>query len=107
LRICEAQLVLLHGLSEDVTNEATLRVPGPNDAIRRATLGRITLDKYLEPLERGHYPANEDREIMMEGAVADLHIATESLGNFYGIDIEAAHMARLQQLMAEDAHLLG
>lgn len=107
LRICQAQLVLLHDLREDVCDDVTDRVPGPNDAIRRATLGRISLDRYLEPLDHGIYPTDEWREATILPAVANLHVATESLGSFYGVDVEAAHQLRLEQLMGEDAHLLG
>jgi hypothetical protein len=109
LSICRAQLILLHGLREDMCEQISRRVPGPNDGIRQAMSGRVMIDAYLAPIARENdfFPESSSREEQMSSAVESLHVATESLAHFYGVpDVGAAHLARLGQLMGPDAHLL-
>jgi hypothetical protein len=106
LSIYRAQLINTHGLQQRTYGEVAHKASNDNSVMRELarTSGQIAV--YAEAAEHGRMD-ERTREVRIADAVAHLHVATESLAHIHGVDVEAAHQARLEQLMGEDAHLLG
>jgi hypothetical protein len=106
LSIYRTQLINTHDLATDICDRTDSGAPNVNSAIRELAGSTGELAHYLEPAERGKYD-DDTRVDRVTSAVRHLHIATEGLAWFYGVeDVAAAHSARIQELLGPDAVLL-
>jgi hypothetical protein len=107
LSIYRAQLVNLHGFPANKYGEVEQKLSNDNSVGRELLYVTSRIAHYVLGAEQGHND-ERTREARVGDAVAHLHLAAESLAHIHGVaSIEEAHFARLQELMGEDAAMLG